>query len=471
MANTNRIPPLETLREAIADALWGAVSATALPAACLALGLQDGDSSEAMNSKRKYVRTRIATFKGPELLALAHRITEEYNVPELADFVSELTTHAQHRVTDLTRRAVLTELNSAGELFGDLPVWDGIAVLSPDLEKPSFCSDYFTATLREDIQRHYVEHNDLSNYQLLELCGALTSSQKRFFDLLEKVVDPVCRRGQDQERLVQALNKLLIADGFALSLIGEVSRHPQYGVLRAASGVSGSPKNLIFASVNCKPDLYLVDAISNDIAIANNSDALIYDRPLLSSGLLWTSLANWWRAREQNDDRTTGNRTLYLRLRAAVSAANSPGEFAIFETYYSHFTQSMGENLPALIPQVYLHYDPRTAIERGTKHVLRRQRMDFLLLLEHGTRIVIEVDGKHHFANGEVASPQRYADMAAEDRRLRLQGYEVYRFGAAEFADVQRKDEGRYVVGPASTQLIIDFFERLFARHTARDVH
>jgi hypothetical protein len=57
--------------------------------------------------------------------------------------------------------------------------------------------------------------------------------------------------------------------------------------------------------------------------------------------------------------------------------------------------------------------------------------------------------------------------MAIEDRRLRLQGYEVYRFGAAEFADVQRVDD-RYVVGPDSRRLVVAFFEKLFARHFDR---
>lgn len=92
---------------------------------------------------------------------------------------------------------------------------------------------------------------------------------------------------------------------------------------------------------------------------------------------------------------------------------------------------------------------------------------DFLLLLGHGARVVVEVDGRHHFANGEVASPARYAEMAAEDRRLRLQGYEVYRFGAAELGDVERA-EGRFAVGPRSKQLVVDFFEKLFARHLDR---
>jgi len=46
--------------------------------------------------------------------------------------------------------------------------------------------------------------------------------------------------------------------------------------------------------------------------------------------------------------------------------------------------------------------------------------------------VVIEVDGKQHYASGDKASPELYAQMVAEDRRLRLCGYEVYRFGGAE---------------------------------------
>jgi hypothetical protein len=77
MTRPHRPPPLETLRDAIAEALWGAVSAPSLPAACVALGLRDGNWAEAMHSKRKYVRSRITTLKSPELLALAQRVIEE----------------------------------------------------------------------------------------------------------------------------------------------------------------------------------------------------------------------------------------------------------------------------------------------------------------------------------------------------------------------------------------------------------
>ena len=64
MPGRHRPPLLETLRDAIAEALWAAVSAPSLPAACVRLGLRDGDASEAMHSKRKYVRARITSLGG-----------------------------------------------------------------------------------------------------------------------------------------------------------------------------------------------------------------------------------------------------------------------------------------------------------------------------------------------------------------------------------------------------------------------
>lgn len=77
--------------------------------------------------------------------------------------------------------------------------------------------------------------------------------------------------------------------------------------------------------------------------------------------------------------------------------------------------------------------------------------MDFLLLLPRRRRIVLELDGIQHYADGGGrADPARYAVMAAADRELRLAGYEVYRFGGHEIADRVR--------APA---LLDDFFSRL----------
>jgi hypothetical protein len=46
------------------------------------------------------------------------------------------------------------------------------------------------------------------------------------------------------------------------------------------------------------------------------------------------------------------------------------------------------------------------------------------------------VDGVQHYADTDGrAKPRLYAEMVAEDRRLRLTGYEVYRFGGYEFVN------------------------------------
>ena len=119
-------------------------------------------------------------------------------------------------------------------------------------------------------------------------------------------------------------------------------------------------------------------------------------------------------------------------------------------------SRGAGETLPALLPQVYLHYDP--AVVKTLRHrlPLPRQRMDFLLLLPGRQRIVLEVDGKHHFSEDDQPPIRVYADMVSGDRELRLAGSEVYRFGANELD------------GNGAEARIADFFEKLFRLHRVR---
>lgn len=165
------------------------------------------------------------------------------------------------------------------------------------------------------------------------------------------------------------------------------------GTRSGLRGVDGHPRNLIFASTGPKPDIVLRDAIDNVVEVTRTAEyCLFYDRPLDASGLTWAQLCNWWRA-----------------------------------------TRNQGSSMPALLPQVYLHYDPSTWKQRGGRPgVLARERMDFLLLVPGGGRVVIEADGKQHYAEGDTASPRLYSQMVAVDRRLRLRGYEVYRLGGFE---------------------------------------
>lgn len=455
------------METALADAVWE-LSANKVPAACERIGLRPGTRDEAMGSKRRYVCERTKEMQLPELLAVAQKFIDDYEAPALEDIILELTTPDERRISLVTRRAILEALEPITPLFGKLDAIQALGALKPDWHASSDI-DPLTSNLHGDIQTHFIDFRTMSNTNALEMCGALRCYQNRFFALLFEVVSPLARDHRGQQEMVALLNPILALDGYALKAVDQVSGRTVYEVRRLANGVRGAVKNLIFASVRVKPEIVLRDALNNDIEIVNESDALVYDRELAEAGLSWGDLTDWWVATADSiPDHLTPSKSLFARLQRAVRASRSPGEYALFRTYFSHFANLLDpRDMPALIPQIYLHYDPKTIATRGKNIVFAQQRMDLLLLLNHSTRVVLEVDGKHHYADDNRASPQRYALMAAEDRRLRLLGYEVYRFGGAEFSDTVESGLG-WSVGPQSEALAIEFFESLLAKHPFR---
>lgn len=252
---------------------------------------------------------------------------------------------------------------------------------------------------------------------------------------------------QEGEEAKDKLRELCTKDGLRVEG-NTVSFHEQ-------SSVKGNIKNLIFAANGPKPEIVLLDSVNNDIQIVRNNEfCLIYDKPIPERGLMWEDLVEWWREQSGNAalDRREQERTLYNRLLASLSH-NEP-EQLLFRAYMEHFREELGELLPALIPQVYLHYDPYTLRQLSNGKRLARQRMDFLLLFSHQKRVVLEVDGKQHYSVDNIAKPNLYAEMVAEDRRLKLAGYEVYRFGGYELQS------------EADRQVVINFFRALFKRHS-----
>jgi hypothetical protein len=172
------------------------------------------------------------------------------------------------------------------------------------------------------------------------------------------------------------------------------------------------------------------------------------------TGLLWIDLVGWWG--ETQKPAGDAARSLYLRLKESLA---SPPERLFFRSYFKWFREDFGRRLPALVPQVYLHYDPYTLGIHGGTRRLPRQRMDFLMLLSGHERVVIEIDGKQHYAgDGDVADPRRYAEMVSADRQLRLAGYELYRFGAAE------------LVADSGETCVKAFISDLFRRHGVQPI-
>jgi len=263
-----------------------------------------------------------------------------------------------------------------------------------------------------------------------------------------KVIGLVLSQSYISENQKILLRELCVQDGLIVD--GHTIR---FGSMRTGAKV----KNLIFAADGPKPEIVLADSTTNEIKIvANEQHCLVYDRPILQHGLLWKDLVEWWREKNamQNLASMKPENGLYQRLYRSLG--NNEPEQMILNNYFVLFRHMLGDSLPALIPQVYLHYDPYTVRQlRGVKR-LPRQRMDFLMLLPNEHRVVIEIDGKQHYAleNGQ-ASPQLYAEMMAEDRRLKLAGYEVYRFGGYEFIQPEKIRE-----------LIENFFSTLFERYS-----
>lgn len=134
-----------------------------------------------------------------------------------------------------------------------------------------------------------------------------------------------------------------------------------------------------------------------------------------SNGLSWSELVEWWKTKTKSTARNADIKNeLFVRLRDSL---DSEAERIFFKEYYMSYKDY--KDFPALIPQVYLHYDPFSKNVRGNSIIYMHQRMDFLMLLPDGIRIIFEIDGKQHYSKDEKAAPELYAEMVTDTRNLK----------------------------------------------------
>lgn len=351
-------------------------------------------------------------------------------------------------------RALESGLFVAAQPFNDL--LDALFVLDDDPLR-GFFGGSSDRSLRAGIERHVFRNpGDWSVEDLFEKLGAFDVSHPRFVRLIEGLASSDVRPDEAaQRKFAEVVNGALGGSGLELRETDSQDGYPVFTLVQSAATGPGRPKNLIFAS-SIKPDLRFRDALNNDIEIVTNADkVLVYDRVVSSEGLRWADLQAWWSEIMEIHDDAEAKATLYRRLRDSLPA-NSPPQVLLFDSYYRVLGTAV-PSLPALLPEVWLHWDPMTVKDRGPQALLRF-RMDFLLLLPHGVRVVIEVDGKHHYADDEGwANPAKYAALTAADRDLKLAGYQVFRFGADELRD------------KSSAQAAVkSFFIALFKKYAVR---
>jgi very-short-patch-repair endonuclease len=427
---------------------------TALPILCEELGLPPPVSD---GSKRDRMTASFGAVADTDLPAVASKLLVRHppNATTRNQIQDILWSDSNcPPIPKRYRREVARRLNSE-DLYGDARRFDDLleCLWVLDTEDWMYQLGGKLTGLRAQIQQH-VHRNpeDWPAETLFDQLGAYEASDRRFALFLEGLASADVRPEESEQRhFVACVNEPLRACGVELRETGSEGGYPRFSLVPLHTGSKIRPKNLIFASPD-KPDLRFRDALDNDVEIVTNADkVLVYDRPIGNEGLRWNDLQQWWSDTEQITDPTLAKRTLYLRLKASLPH-NSPPQSLLFDAFFEGFRSAV-PNLPALIPEVWLHWDPRTVKERGTNALLRF-RMDFLLLLPQGVRVVIEVDGKHHYADlTGSADVQRYAQMVRADRELKLAGYEVFRFGAAELQTPTVKAD------------VKAFFQALFKRY------
>lgn len=445
---------LRNLLEPLVTGLKDAGTHTMLPTLCEELGLS---APVAEGSKRDRMAASFDATSNTDLPAVAHELLKHH--PPNATTRNQIedilwSDSACPPIPKRCRREVARRLDSE-QLYGDARKFDDLLESLWILDAGNWMRSLSgkPSGLRAKIQQHvHCNPEDWRAEMLFDELGAYEASDRRFAMFLEGLASADVRPDEvAQHHFVACVNEPLRSYGVELRETGAEGGYPVFSLVSLHAATKGRPKNLIFAS-SVKPDLRFRDALDNDIEIVTNVDkVLVYDRAIGNDGLRWKDLQQWWSDVEQIADATQAKRSLYTRLKESLPS-NSPPQTLLFDAFFKGFGRAV-PNLPALLPEVWLHWDPRTVKERGPDALLRF-RMDFLLLLPQGVRVVIEVDGKHHYADATGrADVQRYAQMVRADRELKLTGYEVFRFGAAELQM------------PTAKADVKAFFEALFKRY------
>lgn len=225
-------------------------------------------------------------------------------------------------------------------------------------------------TLRDRIER-YVFRNpgDWSMENHFENLGAFEAGDARFARFLEGLVSAdVLLDEHLQEKTVTTVNGHLRAAGIELRVTGNDGGYPLFTVVSTRLHGNRRPKNIIFASLG-KPEIRFRSSVDNDIEIVGGRpDAtLVYDREIPSAGLRWRDLHSWWQGTHKISSETDARTDLYQRLLRSLPD-DSSGQRNFFAAYQT--ARPPSADGPALLPEVWLHWDHKTVQERGPEALL-----------------------------------------------------------------------------------------------------
>lgn len=371
----------------------------------------------------------------------------------------------QKKISDIARKGILDKLILIGQIPGNGTYHTFFQRVYPKAAEIPFNK----TSLLNEIARHCDafpgDWGDDSG--MFDVVNILNWTDQEFLHFCEEYVNPVFNRyiwdEEQGERVnlqpecVDAINLYLCDCGYELRPANRIGDKVEYTLVEL-TGVKGKIHNIVFAAIE-KPDVLLPDVLNHTVQIPVDEDKyLLYDEDIGANGLTWGELLKWY-----NNNHLPFDKGLLEKLWDSVKHCGSPIEEQFF-SFYLEIIEEYGDNIPALLPQVYLFYDSKVQKERTIK-IFDHQCMDFLMLFSGSQRVVIELDGVQHYSDGTVqipdspypqpiASTAKYASMVSSQREMTLAGYEVYRFGGKEF---QNQEQAKAMVQ--------QFFLDLFGKH------
>lgn len=159
----------------------------------------------------------------------------------------------------------------------------------------------------------------------------------------------------------------------------------------------------------------------NSISNYNALDMLVYDQEIGDS-LLYKEFNDWWKRNSKKYCWYDTKKQLQEKER-------------IVQNFYK--ANYCAENHPVLIPQVYLHFDPKSKAERKKckfSESLIFQRMDFLMIYK-GKRIIIEIDGYSHLMTNGKIDIEKYSQQLEYDRTMKFLEYDIFRICNCELEE------------------------------------
>lgn len=312
-----------------------------------------------------------------------------------------------------------------------------------------FVKGIYPKTIDENFKKKFVDNDEWSLSEFFNYIELIDKPNVIFLRFLQELLSPEIRSEKENEKLVEKINNFLQID--LLKLMRDESKNggrSKFSIKKIKTKENLAPKKIIFAAIGSKPNVGITDLMDNEVGFLDNTgDALLYDNKI-DSYLTWEELKNWWSITNKYASHSLKDRLM--------QCLDSEAEELFFDAYFNIFEDKLGEKLPALIPQVYISYDPLTAKNLPNNKTRVRQRVDFLLILPNLKRVLIEIDGKQHYSTNNMVDVGKYAEMVAFDRELKLRGYEVFRFGGGEFYNHNHSPVQN------SHTIVENFFNKLF---------